>query len=405
MVRVVFLILFAYQSLFAFLNMQNINYQEEARVLHSLDIDSTFLTDTVFLSMKEKLDRYRTKHFLKVLENGHRFVPILHRMIKEAGIPDAFLYLAMVESNFAPTAYSRARAVGLWQFMPYTAKKFGLKIDLYVDERRDPIKSTQAAITYLKYLHKTFGKWYLAAIAYNCGEGRVLRAIRRAKTDDLSTLLNRKKRYLPRESRLYIRKIIMMQQLATSTDFIVENNAGYLMNRGSTNTFTKVQVKGGTTLTAVAQSIGVSLKEIRSYNHHLRYNFVPPNNKGYHIYIPYDKQTLFQQNFHKTKSNGRFYVHLVKKGESLYSIGRRYGVSYKLIKDFNKLRNNILSINEKLVIPVVKPTQKVYVIQKGDTLGKISQKYNVAINTLLRLNSKKNSTIFPGEKLVIPMGY
>lgn len=405
MVRIFLIVLFVYQSLFAFLSMQSNNYQEQVRVLHSLDIDSTFLTDGVYLSMKEEVDRYKTQHFLKVLENGQRFVPVLRHMIKEAGIPDAFLYLAMVESNFAPTAYSKARAVGLWQFMPYTAKKFGLKIDLYVDERRDPIKSTQAAIEYLKYLHNEFGKWYLAAIAYNCGEGRVLRAIKSAGTDDLATLLDMRKKYLPRESRLYIRKIMMMQHLATSTDFIVENDAGYLMNRGSTNTFAKVQVKGGTTLADVAQSIGVSLKEIRSYNHHLRYDFVPPNNQGYHIYIPYDKQTLFQQNFNPSKSKGRFYVHVVKRGDSLYSIGKRYGVSYKLIKDFNKLRSNLLSLNEKLVIPVVKPTQKVYVIQKGDTLGKISQRYNVAVNTLLRLNEKEDSTIIPGEKLVIPVGY
>ncbi len=404
MFRILFFILLMYQGLFAFLSTQG-NYQDQARVLKSLDIEPTFLLDPVYVSMKEDLNTYKTRHFLKTLENGHRFVPVLRSMIKEAGIPDAFLYLAMVESNFAPTAYSRAKAVGLWQFMPYTAKKFGLSIDLYVDERRDPIKSTEAAITYLKYLHERFGKWYLAAIAYNCGEGRVGEAIKRAGTDDLATLLNIKKKYLPRESRLYIRKIMMMQNLSTSTDFIVENDAGYLMNRGSTNTFSKVAVKGGTTLDEVAQSIGISLNEMKSYNHHLRYGFVPPVSDSYHIYIPYDKQTDFKQKFDATKSNGRFYVHSIKSGDSLYSLGRKYGVSYKLIKDFNKLKSNILSINHTIVIPVVKPRNRNYTIKQGDTLGKISREFDVAINTILEANNKKNSTIIPGERLVIPYVY
>jgi membrane-bound lytic murein transglycosylase D len=404
MLRIFFIIILLYQGLFAFFSTQN-NYQEQVRVLKSLDIESTFLTDPVFLSMKEDLNVYKTKHFLKVLENGHRFVPVLRRMISEAGIPDAFLYLAMVESNFTPTAYSSARAVGLWQFMPYTAKKFGLNIDLYVDERRDPIKSTEAAITYLKYLHQRFGKWYLAAIAYNCGEGRVREAIRRAGTDDLATLLIKNKKYIPRESRLYIRKIMYMQYLSTSTDFIVENDAGYLMNRGSTNTFSKVLVKGGTTLDEVASSIDISLNELRSYNHHLTYGFAPPVNDSYHIYIPYDKQTDFRQKFDNTKSNGRFYVHTVKSGDSLYSLGKKYGVNYKLIKDFNKLKSNLLSINKNLVIPVVKPRSRNYTIQSGDTIGKISQKFDISVAMILEVNNKKNTMIFPGEKIVIPYVY
>lgn len=404
MFRVLFLILFLYQGLFAFLSTQS-NYEEQARVLNSLDIDSTFLTDSVFIKMKEDVNRYKTKHFLKVLENGHRFIPVLRSMITEAGIPSAFLYLAMAESHFTPTAYSKARAVGLWQFMPYAARKFGLKIDLYVDERRDPIKSTKAAIKYLKYLHAKFGKWYLAAMAYNCGEGRVQRAIKRAGTDELATLLIQRKKYVPRETRLYIRKIMMMQHLSTSTDFIVGNDAGYLMNRGSTKTFSKVLVKGGTTLSAVAQSIGISDKEIKLYNYHLRYGFTPPRLKEYHLYIPYSKKTLFEQKFDNSKQRGKFYVHKIKKGDSLYSIGKRYGVGYRVIKDFNRLKSNVLRINRKLIIPVVKAHNRSYIIKKGDTLGKISRKYNIAINTLLKVNKKKNSVIVPGEKLVIPYAY
>ncbi len=404
MFRFIFLVLLLIQSANAFLSTET-NYQEQAKVLKSLDIDPTFLTDLPFIIMKENADRSRTHHFLKVLENGNRFIPVLQNMIKEAGIPDAFLYLAMAESNFIPNAYSSARAVGIWQFMPYTGKKFGLKINLYVDERRDPIKSTKAAIKYLKYLHAKFGKWYLAAIAYNCGEGRVGKAIKRAGTDDLAVLLDRHKKYIPRESRVYIRKIMMMEHISNSTDFIVGNDAGYLMNRGTTHTFAKVSVRGGTTLSNVADSVGMSYKELKSYNPHLKYEFVPPGKGSYDIYLPYGKHTLFERNFDPKKDNGRFYVHKIKRGDSLYSIGKRYGVAYRVIKDFNHLKSNTLRINKKLVIPVLKPKTRKYTIKRGDTIGDISIKFNVTINTIMKINKKKNSQILVGERLVIPYVY
>lgn len=392
------------QSAFAFLNTVS-TYDDQAKVLKSLDIDSTFLTDSTFIRMKEDADRSRTRHFLRVLENGHRFIPVLRNMIDQAQIPDAFLYLAMAESNFIPSAYSSARAVGIWQFMPYTGRKFGLKINLYVDERRDPVKSTQAAIKYLKYLHDRFGKWYLAAIAYNCGEGRLSRAIKRAGTDDLSVLLDWRKKYIPRESRTYIRKIMMMEHVSNNADFILRNDVEYLMNRGNSHTFSTVKVRGGTALDSVAESIGMSYKELKSYNPHLRYGFVPPSNEDYHIYIPYGKESLYKKNFDNSKSKGRFYVHQIKKGDSLYSIGKRYGVSYKLIKDFNNLRSNVLQINQKLIIPVLKPKNQSYVIKSGDTMGDISRRFNVSIGNLMKVNDKKSALIRPGERLVIPQTY
>jgi len=404
MIRLILVVFLLMQSAYAFLSTET-NYQEQAKVLKSLDIDPTFLTDLTFITMKEDADRYKTKHFLRVLENGNRFIPVLQKMISEAGIPDAFLYLAMAESNFIPSAYSRAKAVGIWQFMPFTARKFGLKINSYVDERSDPIKSTKAAIKYLKYLHKRFGKWYLAAIAYNCGEGRVSKAIKRAGTDDLAVLLNARKRYIPRESRLYIRKITMMEHISNSMDFIIGHDAGYLMNRGTTNTFATVSVRGGTTLSNIADSVGMSYKELKSYNPQLKYGFVPPVKGLYDIYLPYGKHTLFEQNFDPKKDNGRFYVHRIRKGDSLYKIGKRYGVSYKVIKDFNHLRSNLLKLNKKLVIPVLKPKTTKYTIKRGDTIGGISRRFNVALKAIMKLNNKKSSQIIVGERLIVPYVY
>ncbi|MBE0496576.1 MAG: LysM peptidoglycan-binding domain-containing protein [Campylobacterales bacterium] len=388
-------------TLFAYFVTEN-NYTQQQRVLKSLDIDTSFLNDPILLSMRDDLDLYRTRHFLNILERGYQFVPIVRQMIADAGIPDAFLYLAMTESNFSARAYSSARAVGLWQFMPFTGRKFGLAIDEYVDERRDPIKSTEAAIKFLQYLHDDFGKWYLAAMAYNCGEGRVRRAITEAGTDELSVLLDPNKKYVPRETRNYIRKILTMAHLSSSTDFIIGHDGDYLMNQGSSFTFAPVMVLGGTTLGDIAKSIGLPVKVVKEYNTHLNYFFTPPNVKEYVVYIPYDKKALFVQNFKPSDGSEAFYVHVVKKGDSLYEMQRRYGISYKIIKDFNNLSSSTLRINQKLIIPVTKPTTKHYVVRQGDTLGSISQKFNVGLNELMRLNNLTSTVIHPGGRIVVP---
>jgi len=401
MLKFLLILFLFFQSSYAFLVMQN-NYKEQALVLKSFDIDSNFLKDDVFMSMKESVGRYRTKHFLNVLKNGNRFIPYLRQLINKSGIPEAFLYMAMAESNFTPNAYSKARASGMWQFMPYTAKKFGLKINSYIDERRDPIKSTIAAIKYLKYLHGIFGKWYLAAIAYNCGEGKLRRAIKKAKSDDLGILLNRRKKYIGKETRLYIRKIIMMQSMANSSDFILENNSGYLLNQGSAEKFSRVFVKEGTSLASIASSIKMSAKKLKAYNPQLRYYFVPPKKGKYTVYIPYDRQAAFKQNFKPTKSKNRFYIYKVKRGDFLYKIGKEFKVSYKIIKEFNHLKSNTLRLGQSLVIPVLKPTIITYTVKKGDTISRISEKFKVATNEIIRVNHKKNSMIRIGEKIVIP---
>ena len=183
--------------------------------------------------MKEKnRTKYKNRYFFKTMNDAYIFIPIVKKIISDAGIPSEILYLAMAESNFLTQAYSNKSASGMWQFMPYTGRVYGLKVDEYVDERRDLVKSTKAAAAYLTALHKEFGKWYLAAIAYNCGEGRLKKAIRRAGTDDLEVLLNPKKRYIPRESRDYIRKIISLALLGYDESFMIENECDYLLNRG-----------------------------------------------------------------------------------------------------------------------------------------------------------------------------
>ena len=400
-IRVLLGLILLFQFSWGLLTIED-DYTKEIRVLKSLDIDVTFLKDPVFISMKNSLGIYRTKHFLRVLEDGRTFIPVIRQMITEAKIPKAFLYLAMAESNFSAKARSRSRAVGLWQFMPRTAKLLGLKVNRYVDERRDPIKSTKVAIKYLKFLHKRFGKWYLAAIAYNCGEGKLSRVIKKLGSDDLSLLLDSRKKYLPKESRMYIRKIVMMANLSNDEDFIAENRADHLMNRGSTYTLASIEVKGGVSLQSIAESIHLSAKTIKEYNPQLRYFFTPPYSKKYTIYIPYNKYSLFQKNYKPSKNNRKFYVYIIKRGDSLYKIGKKFGISYKIIKDFNHLKSNFLRLGKRLIIPSTGPGIVKYTIKKGDTLSLISKKFKVRVKKIMKANNMKNSLLKPGVKIVIP---
>jgi len=409
MVKIILILIFLFQGLHAFLNTEN-NYEKQLSVLKNFDIPNNFLKDSIFISMKEDVETYKTKHFLQVLENGDKFVPVLQQMMKDGSVPPEFLYLAMTESSFNPFSSSPAKAAGLWQFIPETAKLYRLTNNTYVDERRDPIKSTEAAIKYLNHLHDMFGKWYVAALAYNCGEGTVTKAIAKAGTDDINVLLDESKKYLPKESRLYIRKILMMSFISNSTDFMLDNESEYLLNRANNATFTKVEVKSGTMIKDVALSIGISLNELKSYNPHIKRAFVSPLGESNYLYIPQDRQVAFTQNFDNSKNNEKYAVYTSKKGDSLQSIAKAYGISDKAIIELNALNSTVLKPQTELVIPVgaktpapIPATQpQMYTIKMGDTMDIISKKHNVSVAQLMKTNNKKDKFVKVGESIVIP---
>ena len=385
-----------------------LNYSKELELLNNFDVDDSFIYDPVLNSMKHNLkQKYKTKHFFKAMEEAYVFIPSIKNILAEYNVPKEFLYLAMAESNFHNTAYSRKRAAGLWQFIPATARLYGLKIDEYVDERRDPIKSTKAAAKYLSNLHKKFGKWYLAAIAYNCGSGRLSRAIKRAHSDELQVLLNSKKRFIPRESRLYIRKILALALLANDEQFLIESEYAYLLNRANAYSLATVRLERGASLIELSKQVGIPFYELKKLNRHLKYDFIPPYKNGYEVYIPYIKLADFKQKYHPSTVGNIYMVYSVKKGDNLSKIGRRYGVPYKIIMDFNHLKSSRLRLKQKLIIPVVKNkktkrnTQKghYYIVKKGDTLESISKRYRVSIQNIKMQNHLKGNLIRVGERL------
>lgn len=299
------------------------------------------------------VDTTRWRYLAKQFDNGYEFIPILRKMLADADVPQEFLFLAMAESEFKSQALSSKKAAGIWQLMPATAKELGLIINDYIDERQDPIKSTQAAIKYLQYLYKATGKWYLAAMAYNCGLGRLNRAISEADSNDIAVLLDEDMQYLPLETRNYLRKIMSMSLAFSNAHELKQADKEYMLNRGAGDSLVIVNVKAGNSLANIAKGANMRLDDLRKYNRHFKYDFVPFSQKEYQVYLPYDKLSYFKQHFKNVIDvRSHFVIYKVKKGDSLSSISRKHNVSIDKIKQANGLKSNALMVNQTLRLPI-----------------------------------------------------
>lgn len=319
--------------------------------------------------------RYLTKQF----DNGYEFIPILRKMLADADVPQEFLFLAMAESEFKSQALSVKKAAGIWQLMPSTAKELGLVIDDYIDERQDPIKSTQAAIKYLQYLYKATGKWYLAAMAYNCGLGRLNNAIKEAESDDIAVLLDEEKQYLPLETRNYLRKIMSMSLAFSNAHELKQVDKEYMLNRGAGDSLVVVNVRAGNSLANIAKGANMKLSDLRSYNRHFKYDFVPFTHKEYQVYLPYERLSYFKQHFKNIIDVSHYFIiYKVRKGDSLSSIARKHNLNIDKIKRANGLKSNTLMVNQTLKLPILHTTKasrkgNMSVIARQNTQKKIAR--------------------------------
>ena len=401
--------------LFPIFAIDNADYYTNSDILSKFDIDNTFLKDKYLIKKINKYEKSKNNMIFNHLNKAYLLIPMLKQKIKSSGIPEEMLYISMAESNFLVRAYSKARAAGLWQFMSGTGRHYGLRIDAYIDERKDILKSTDAAIHYLQDLHKKFGKWYLAIMAYNAGEGRVRQAIRRAKSDKLEDLLKvyrwKKRQYIPGETRDYIRKIVALAIIAKKIGFFTNDDNYHLLNRGVSMPIVPVKINSDIHISDVSKILNMPYPELRELNKHLKYNITPPDKKMHKIYIPYSRLVFFNQNKDKLKKyKSSFRIYIVSKGDNLYDLGHAFSIPYKIIKMANGLKGNKLKIKQKLIIPIrgdleltSKPMKNIfYTVKKGDTLGKISKKFNVKMSSLRKRNNKiQSSMIKIGEKISI----
>jgi membrane-bound lytic murein transglycosylase D len=235
-------------------------------------------------SVQHWIEEFRTTRraeFEALLERRGVFEGLIRGKLRDRGMPEELLYLAMIESGFLPDAESRASAVGIWQFMGPTALDLGLRVDEYVDERRDPVRATDAALDYLGYLYGRFGSWTLAAAAYNAGPNRVERVLHRhadGRTGD-DDIYWEVLRYLPRETRDYVPRLVATTILANDADAL-----GFTAGAPAYE-FERVFVPGRTTLASVAASLGVDVGIVRDLNPHLIRGVTPPG-ELYGVRVP-----------------------------------------------------------------------------------------------------------------------
>jgi len=289
--------------------------------------------------------------FVTWLARSGKYMPFMKRLLKDQGLPEDLVYIALIESGFNPYAYSRSKAVGPWQFIYLTGKKYGLKVNWWVDERRDPEKSTIAAAKYLKDLYETFACWYLAAAGYNAGEYKIVKAMKRYRTEDFWTLT--KVRYLKRETKDYVPLMIAAALVAKDPEKYGFTDVEYQKPLR----YEKVRVPELTGLSVVANACEASLEEIKDLNPELRRGVTPPNENDYEIKIPFGRRDLFEVTFHILQAYEKFEfkTHLVKKGETLKGIAKLYRVDLEPLLELNHLtKATPISKGTILSIPISK---------------------------------------------------
>jgi membrane-bound lytic murein transglycosylase D len=230
------------------------------------------------------------------LQRSGRYAPMIRQALRQRGMPEDLVYLAFIESGFSPGAYSRAQAAGIWQFIAETGRRYGLEVSSYVDERRDPLKATVAALDYLQKLHGQFGNWYLAAAAYNSGENRVARVLRERREDARGTeeLFWRIAPHLPQETRDYVPLMLAAGHIGKEPEKYGFVNLSYHVPL----TFETVAVPGGTRLSTVARAIEVAADDVEELNPHLVRKMTPPGRLT-EVRIPPGRDTRVA--FHRTR--------------------------------------------------------------------------------------------------------
>jgi membrane-bound lytic murein transglycosylase D len=286
-----------------------------------------------------------------------RYHPLVENIFAEFDLPSDLVYLSLVESGFNPYAFSRARATGPWQFMKGTGKLYGLRIDHYVDERRDPIKSTVAAARYLRDLYDLFGTWPLAMAAYNAGEGKVMRALQKARAETFSDISST--RLIRRETKQYVPRIMAATIIARNRD-----QYGFSQEAVAPHQFEEVVVTRPLHFRAIANTTGIPFEELRLLNPELRRDATPPGDSVYHLKVPVGTGEKVMQLLDRVPTH-KFPP---LRGKPQYAKG---------------------------------DSSQWYRVRVGDTLGKIAKRFGVTLRTLKARNNLSNHIIRPGEFLII----
>ncbi len=365
------------------------------------------------------------ERFAERLSRGTRYEAMIRARLRAGDLPEDMYYLALVESGFNPHAYSRAAAVGMWQFMTTTARGMGLRVDWWVDERRDPVRSTEAAVRFLRGLNEQFGSLYLAAAAYNGGPGRIARGLSRyaddlegSTGDDMFFALAEKK-YLRNETREYVPQLIAAALVAKEPDryrVVIEQRAPFA--------FDSVRAGPRVPLAAIARASGASISMIQELNSHLLRGMTPPRDSMF-VRIPAGTRAGFDSAFSQLPESSTVGARFVKaeSGATWSSLARKSGVSAGSVSSYNpKVKADRKTGRIATGTLVLIPTPKVvaaalsvpdpaverygggarsHVVRRGENLSVIAKRYRTTTGALMRLNRLKKPMIFPGQELLV----
>lgn len=361
------------------------------------------------------------------LQRGKRYEPMIREKFRAQGIPEDMYYLGLVESGYDPHAYSRAAAVGMWQFMTATARGVGLRVDWWVDERRDPVKATDAAAKFLNILHGQFGSYYLAAAAYNGGPGRVSRGLARFQDELAQTVGDDRffalaeQSYLRSETRNYVPQLI-------AAALIGKEPARYGLSIADTVApfaYDSVRVPELMSLGTIARASQSTIAEIQDLNPHFLRGVTPPRYDAW-IRLPSGKASVFDSLYAAIPDVERSAFTRVRsrKGQSLASIAKAHGLDARRLAWYNPgiSATRKLAAGKEILVPAAHviaasrdvPDPKierygsastagrvVHVVKRGESLGLIAKRYRTSVASLQRLNGLKRTVVYPGQSIIV----
>jgi membrane-bound lytic murein transglycosylase D len=376
------------------------------------------------ISYLEHFKGGRRKIILGGLVRSGKYIDMMKETFREEGLSEDLVYLAMVESLFKPNAYSRARAKGIWQFMKGTGIKYGLKVNWWIDERSDPEKATRAAARYLKDLYAEFGDWYLAMAAYNAGEGKIGRAIKKTGQHDFWALA--RTRHIRSETKNFVPQILASIIIAKNPE-----EHGFIYTPDPPLEYDTVAMSESVSLDIIAKCCGVPVRTIRELNPHLSQYATPAMGESFNLYVPKKVgKEVFLAKLSAIPKDKRVVqgYHVVRRGETLSKIARCYGTSVTAFCHMNKLKSpHRIRTGQRLIVPPGawngnaaglndrreretwidssqgSQTGKItHIVRRGDSLYALAKRYNITVKDICRWNNRSSkSRIYPGDKIVI----
>jgi membrane-bound lytic murein transglycosylase D len=399
------------------------NQEEEELALPDVNLPLSDIPLTLNSKVEYFLYYFQTSgkaSFSRWLSRSSRYIPMMKEILKREEMPEDLVYVAMIESGFQMHARSWASAVGPWQFMSETGRRYSLRIDQWIDERKDPVKATTAAALYLKELYGMFkGDWYLAAAGYNAGENKILRAINMYNTSDFWEISRGS--YLKRETKEYVPKLLAAAIIAKDPARYGFTDIAYL----TPIEYDTVTIPSRTNLDLVAKLTGTTYESIKELNPDLRHWCTPPNYPDYQLKVPKGSKLQFESEYVKIPEDQRFTERILysryqaRKKDSLKSVARRFGTTPAVLAELNSLTAKSRIAGKSLLVPVKqtvdfshegrtaravssKAFAKYYTVKHGDTISSLAKRFNVSPKLLSAWNNlKAKVALKPGRRIII----